>query len=77
MKSILRTILLWALRKLSEPASDSHDRLICDECGAPIRKRDRYVILTCRHRDCRDPRLIEELGQIQLKIEGGTTDEQG
>lgn len=75
MKSTLRTILLWALRKLSDPVSDARDRLVCSECGAPIRKRDKHRILAVRHVNCKDPRMVEPAGQLTLRIEGDTTNE--
>lgn len=39
--------------------------LQCVDCGAPIHRSDRYVILEVKHRDCRDPK-----GVGQLSLEG-------
>lgn len=73
MKTTVRKLLLWALRYLSESSSESQ-RLVCEECGGPIRKCDRYVILTARHRNCRDPRLVEPEGQLKFNIGGKSND---
>ncbi len=41
-------------------------RLRCEECGGGIHRRDHYVILTVRHRNCKDPKLT---GQQSLPLD--------
>lgn len=39
--------------------------LQCVDCGAPIHRSDRYIILEVKHRDCRDPKGV---GQLSLAV---------
>jgi hypothetical protein len=46
-------------------------KLHCADCGAAIRKRERYEILLARHRNCHDPKLVG-----QMSIPGATVHQQ-
>ena len=38
--------------------SQKRSGLCCSDCNAQTHRHDRYVILTPRHRDCRDPKMV-------------------
>jgi hypothetical protein len=42
--------------RVRKPLPDG--KLHCAECGGGIHRHDRYEILTARHRDCVDPRMV-------------------
>ena len=44
-------------RRRRQPRPPVRPGLRCAACGGGIHKRDKYVILTARHRDCKDPKL--------------------
>ena len=48
----------------SKPVQDG--KLHCSECGGSIRRHDRYIILTARHRDCGDPKLVGQKNLLPL-----------
>ena len=50
-------------RRVRAPKLVLDGKLHCSECGGSIRRHDRYVILSARHRDCGDPKLV---GQKRL-----------
>lgn len=50
-------------RRPPKPAAPG--RLCCSECGGGIHRHDRYVILSARHRNCGDPKLV---GQRTLTL---------
>ena len=66
MKTTLRTILQWSLRRLADSSPETRGQLICAKCGEPVRRHDKYKIVAAAHTDCSDPRLIEQRGQLQL-----------
>jgi hypothetical protein len=49
--------------RVRKPLPDG--KLHCAECGGGIHRHDRYEILTARHRDCVDPRMV---GQKSLLL---------
>lgn len=53
-------------RRRRQPRPPVRQGLRCEECGGGIHRRDHYVILTVRHRNCKDPKLT---GQQSLPLD--------
>lgn len=64
------TLFNWLrnLRRKPEPAPKG--KLCCIDCGRGIHRHERYTILSAKHRDCGDPKLV---GQTSLRVINGET----
>lgn len=62
----LRLFALVALAKLSRRIAGESDKkkLCCEYCHAAIHRHDKYTVVSARHKDCRDPKLV---GQLPLE----------
>ena len=51
-------LFTWLRNFHKSPKPTPKGKLCCAECGRSIHKHDRYQILTAKHRDCMDTKLV-------------------
>jgi hypothetical protein len=56
----------FEIRRARGAARVMDGRLRCEACKGAIHKHEHYTVLSVRHKDCKDPKLV---GQRSLRLE--------